>query len=189
MTLSNYLLMRPGANVLEYGSGVSTLLISKLGSDCGLGLKVFSLEESAGFAEIVNGHVLTGWDTQVEACSLSSFDVPASLPRRAQFDGKWYARGADPARRYSLVIVDGPASRSGGRGFERFPAILDFEARIDNDCLIVLDDVSRSGERAVAREWARLLGPNFRTWSDGRAAFFQRGEGMNPCFGTPVPLS
>jgi hypothetical protein len=132
-----------GGPILECGSGSSTLFLGLLAG--ARGVEVWSLE-----------HDLE-WLRATEA-RLRQFRVPGvrllHAPLRAYGDFSWYAPPAETPlpRRFTLVVCDGPPSRTthGGR-YGLLPVLGD---RLPPGTEILLDDAARPEEQAVIERWS-----------------------------------
>jgi predicted O-methyltransferase YrrM len=136
--------------VLELGSGLSTLLIAHSFRRDGGG-KVLSLDDDARWAAQTSATLkrenLDGF-AEVRVAPLK--DVSAG-GRTAP----WYDLSSlDEQACFDLVIVDGPPAWKGD-GMARLPALYELRRRLSNNGVLVLDDASRGGETAIAEQWRR----------------------------------
>lgn len=136
--------------VLELGSGLSTLLIAHSFRRDGVG-KVLSLDDDARWAAHTNATLkrenLDGF-AEVRVAPLK--DVTAG-GRTAP----WYDLSSlDEQARFDLVIVDGPPAWKGD-SMARLPALYELRRRLSDKGVLVLDDASRGGETAIAQQWRR----------------------------------
>jgi predicted O-methyltransferase YrrM len=141
-------------NILECGSGTSTVLVSQTQGQVSPSGSVTALEHLPEFAEksrwLVKEHGLQKQATIVEA-PLQEWTV----------DGKqvsWY--GIELARfgnqKIDMLIVDGPPNSTGPAA--RYPAAFVLQEYLANDCVIIMDDGDRPNEEYAAHQWADLLG-------------------------------
>jgi predicted O-methyltransferase YrrM len=131
-------------DVLECGSGVTSLTMGILADQ--QGRRITSLEHNGEWQEHVQ-QVL--WRCGVQSVSV----LHAPLKAYDAFD--WYdvecCRDAGP---FSLVVCDGPPSRTRGGRYGLLPLM---RGRLHPDCIILLDDASRNGEQGVIRLWQRII--------------------------------
>jgi hypothetical protein len=143
---------RPGANILECGSGASTILMGILAEryEC----RVVSLEHSADWA----GHM----QTLLSRYQLARTQVlHAPLRHHADADYEWYAWPASLSQKvFSVVVCDGPPARTPGGRFGLLPVA---DSALADDCLILLDDTHRRGERDTIERWRQLRGLRTRS--------------------------
>jgi predicted O-methyltransferase YrrM len=134
--------------VLEFGSGVSTVVIARILREFGDHARLDSFEhherwyprtrdllERTGVTDVAHLHY-------------------APLAPREDLDVPWYDLSALPdGELYDLVLVDGP---QGGRRREplaRLGGFLAVRERLAPGAVILLDDGLRRGEREVVRRW------------------------------------
>jgi predicted O-methyltransferase YrrM len=153
--------------VLELGSGLSTLLIAHAFRRAGAG-KVLSLDDDARWAAQTNA--------TLKRESLDGFAEVRVAPLKDVTSGgrtaPWYdLSGLDEQARFDLVIVDGPPAWKGD-SMARLPALYELRRRLGDNGVLVLDDASRGGETTIARQWQRDFPDlHFRMVGVGRGLF------------------
>ena len=135
-------------NIVECGSGISTLLIARL-----LRTRpghLWSVEHDRAWAALVKEWV------EAEGLADRVTFVEADL------DDGWYCRETLeeqlPDGRFDLLIVDGPPAYSRAIMHARYQAVPFFRERLAGDWTVVLDDIHRRGEYEVADRWSHDLG-------------------------------
>jgi len=120
-------------NILECGSGVSTFLLA-----C-LKIPVYTLEHDREWAEFCAA--------SIRSCNLNANVIHSPLISYGAHD--WYRLPTDLPP-ISLVLCDGPPGTTrGGRG-GLIPAV---QHLLTPDCTILMDDVDRPEEHALAEKW------------------------------------
>ncbi len=137
------------STILECGSGSSTVWFAAALERRGGAGHVTALESDAEYAEQTRrrlDELGLGHRARVVHAPL----VPLSLPGRA--DQPWFdLSGLGDVSDVDLLFVDGPV---GGLATEsRFPAFPMLAERLASDALVVLDDVDRRDEQAIAAAW------------------------------------
>ena len=131
--------------ILECGSGLTTVLI---GATAGVsGNTLWTLEHDPA------------WEEKVDGC-LKRFHIGSVRlhvgPIRDYSDFSWYD---PPLERmpdgFSLVICDGPPGGTRGGRYGLLPIL---KGKLKPGCVILLDDVAREEEWAIANRWAEELG-------------------------------
>ena len=130
-------------NVVELGSGVSTLVLAKSGAR-----KVISFDGSAEYAQktrdLLKAHAVRGVD--VRTAELAPYKG-GSL---------WYATEEfKDLKSIDFLLIDGP--QSGDDNNARYPALEMLIGKLTPKAIIVLDDVNRPGERKLAEDFAKAL--------------------------------
>jgi predicted O-methyltransferase YrrM len=154
-------------NVLELGSGLSTLMIAHAFRRAGGG-KVLSLDDDARWAAQTTA--------TLEREGLASFAEVRVAPLKDVTSGgrtsSWYDISAIAAgTRFDLVIVDGPPAWKGDR-LARLPALYELRKHLSENGVLVLDDAGRGGEAEIARQWQRDFPDlHFRMVGVGRGLF------------------
>ncbi|MEM9531713.1 MAG: hypothetical protein AAGA23_12400 [Pseudomonadota bacterium] len=128
--------------VLECGSGATTLLmgaVTQLRQ-----VPVVALEHNPDWHAYVS-----------ELLSFLGFDhVRLELAPLTQYDEfQWYQAPADSAEGpYRLVVCDGPPGKTRGGRYGLLPVM---GPQLSRDCMILLDDTHRSGEKQVIDHWRK----------------------------------
>jgi predicted O-methyltransferase YrrM len=132
-------------NVVECGSGVSTVVLARLLRQRGIGGTVVALEHDRDWAHLVNE--LLAED------QLSAFGRVILAPLEG--DPPWYSLGGldDLPDTIDLLIVDGPPADRPGAGLRRAPALPTLQSRLSESAVVYLDDVNRPGEQSVLAGW------------------------------------
>jgi predicted O-methyltransferase YrrM len=130
---------RPSA-IVEFGSGVSTLVMARCVQLNGSG-KLLTFEHDEVFAKLTESRARTlDLDVNVRCVPLSPI---------GSFAGQWYVTN-DLPEEIDLIVIDGPPmsyhpeTREGAASLFRNLSIRG---------VVILDDAARPGERAVAGRW------------------------------------
>jgi predicted O-methyltransferase YrrM len=153
--------------VLELGSGLSTLLIAHAFRRAGGG-RVLSLDDDARWAAQTTATLRReGLDGFAEVRVAPLKDVIAGGRTAPWYD----LSSVGPADRFDLVIVDGPPAWKGDR-LARLPALYELRKHLGENGVLVLDDAGRGGEAEIARQWQRDFPDlHFRMVGVGRGLF------------------
>lgn len=153
---------RHPATVVEYGSGVSTLVMAAALARLGGKRKLVSYDHHAGFAEQTRRRLRAlGLHADVRA-------VPLNDSATYGYAGKFYA-SPDLPTAIDLLVIDGPPAwlTAGTRGAAAPVAF----PKLAPGGMIILDDADRDGERKNARRWAA-------EWPGIDWTFDARGKGL-----------
>jgi predicted O-methyltransferase YrrM len=134
--------------VVELGSGVSTVVLARLLRE--RGGRMTSLEHEPRWARLVGQQL----EREGLAEMASLIEAPLEPHAAALDDAPWYSARAvaNLPREIELLLVDGPP---GGEGRERsrYPALPALAGHLASNATVVLDDATRPGERDVLGRW------------------------------------
>lgn len=153
--LCNHIVHAGPAQVVECGSGVSTIVLARLLQQRRTG-RLTALEHDEGWAGTVERSLAAEGLGDVASVILAPLE-----------DG-WYAQaGVDalPAA-VDLLIVDGPPADTAALAEARHPALGRLSGRLAPGALVVLDDIGRGGEQEVLRRWEAESGLRFERLED-----------------------
>ncbi|MBD3583442.1 O-methyltransferase [Flavobacterium selenitireducens] len=146
-------------NIVEFGSGFSTICIARLLQITKSEAKFTSVENNKEWAIKQNG-ILERMGLSHHATVVYAPIV--SVAREIALDGqqKWYDTSAiDIALErhpdIDVVIVDGPFG--GLTPFARYSAVPYLKSRITGQFAVFLDDSARPDEKRIVPEWSTLL--------------------------------
>lgn len=142
-TLARHVLGQRPDTVVEFGSGLSTLVIARALQRNGHGT-LLSFDHNEGFAELTRRR-LAERDLVADVRA-----VELEPSGRWGYPGEWYATPELPAA-IDLLVIDGPPAwfNAGTRGAAG-PAVF---PHLAPGATILLDDADRPGERENARRW------------------------------------
>lgn len=138
-------LPRTEGPILECGSGLSTLLL--LASVMRSGRRIHSLEHDSEWAQFASRRIP---ERLRPGISLQM------APLKSYGEFEWY--DVDPnalSRPIGYVVCDGPPAVTRGGRYGLAPVL---GKHLAPDCVILLDDTQRSGERAIVDRWRSELG-------------------------------
>lgn len=134
--------LRARGNVLECGSGLSTVLLAAAGRSAGT--CVLTLEHSVTWAQEVNA--------SLRRFGLSQYASVLSTPLKHHGGYVWYDQSClPPGTRFSVVVCDGPPGDTQGGRYGLLPAM---RGRMEPGAIVLLDDSAREGEQLVLKRWA-----------------------------------
>jgi predicted O-methyltransferase YrrM len=139
-------------HVVEFGSGVSTLVLARAAARCG-DCVVTSLDHDPKFAHATTELLASGADAHlvtVQCAPLVARVRAGELMPAYDVDNECLAspRPAD------VIFIDGPPAALGGRRGMIYQAL----EYAQSGSIILLDDAAREGEEAALAEWEHLLG-------------------------------
>lgn len=134
--------------ILECGSGLTTIVIGAMAQK--LGKIVYSLEHMETWGEKVTKY-------------LRKYDIDSvglSVNRLHDYgDFSWYSPPFDRLPdRFSLVVCDSPPGDTPGGRYGLLPIM---RSRLAPGCTILLDDIAREDEQAIATRWIKDLNAEY----------------------------
>jgi predicted membrane-bound spermidine synthase len=148
-TIVNQIFFSNSRNVLELGSGLSTLCLGLLGKK--IPLKVHVLEHDRGWFELMQ-RLLEMNDinnVKMEYVSLIDFNQDG-------FSGRFFNLASVQLDSYDSIIVDGPPANNPKIIHSRYPAIHLIKNHLKPDGFFYLDDIDRKGEQEILRAWSKI---------------------------------
>jgi predicted O-methyltransferase YrrM len=139
--------------VVECGSGVSTVLLARALRDAGGG-RLHALEHDGNWSDTVRELLAREGLERIATVVVA----PLGSHPLARAACGWYDGGAIeglPRDGIDLLLVDGPPAAEPGLGEARYPALPALTDRLSAGALVALDDVDRPGETAVLAAWER----------------------------------
>jgi len=135
--------------VVELGSGVSTVVLARLLRE--RGGRLTTVEHQPDWARFVRSQLKREGLTTVARL----VEAPLEPHPLALDDAPWYAERAlaDLPNEVDLLLIDGPPGYSEGMERSRYPALPALAERLAPDSFVLLDDATRPGERDIVERW------------------------------------
>jgi predicted O-methyltransferase YrrM len=153
--LVNEIIINERKNVLEFGCGISTLVLAKYIQLNELPVSIVSVDDNKDWIDLIREQL------KKHNCesSVTLVHAPITGYSSAQHRGSWYdaviVRKALTDKQVDLMIVDGPGANT--CEMARFPAMEVAESFLTNNFLVVLDDIRRKDEKEILRRWKNHL--------------------------------
>ena len=152
----NEIIIHKKYRVIEFGSGISTLFISKIIEDVGEG-HVTSIEHDESWLRVVKGYLEK---MEISSSTYSLEHVKLTEYKRREDIHEWYnvdrIGRVTKDEKYELALVDGPVgSKSEKYNIERYPAVPNIIENMSEDFVIFLDDTRRPGEKYIKKNWCK----------------------------------
>lgn len=162
-------------NIIEFGSGISTLIIGRLIKKNQLTTKLLSIENDESWLKKM---IQTLKDEKIDDV-VSIKWAPLTTCDFSIDDNLWYDIGKMQehvkSKTFDMVIIDGPPAWEPRKQLARFPAIPFVKDKLENDFSIYLDDADRLGEQKVIELWKSGFGFNL-DFSRKSFAYYQSGK-------------
>ncbi|NEX22618.1 class I SAM-dependent methyltransferase [Thiorhodococcus mannitoliphagus] len=174
--LINEVYLNGAMQIIECGVGLST--VYTLAATRGRGVRIIGIDDDANWIEnIRHACIDEGFD---EACY--DFICAPIRPYSGSTEQSWYDveviqdfMNDHSISNVDLLVVDGPKNKLCEQA--RMPALPELRRFLNSDHLVVLDDIQRSSETAIAKSWAQSFDMNLRIEHDVGGVGLLRSKG------------
>lgn len=180
-SILNDIVINNRSKILEFGSGTSTILITRLIKSNNLNCCITSIDHDVNWIKSVEKYIHDdGTLNNVEF-------IHAPLSNSGNKNGlEWYDlhRNSflEKENFFDLVIIDGPPAWEKGKNMTRYPAYPFIENKLSDNSVVYLDDIDRGGEMAILKKWEELYGIKFQ-FAGSSLAYYTKGNYYNPIIG------
>jgi hypothetical protein len=158
-------------NILEFGSGLSTILIGRMIKRSALNARLISVEHNKIWVIVLNEIIQQEGIDVVEIIY-----APLKKSNIAAAENYWYdtnvLNSKTAYKKFDMVIIDGPAASQKGSERARYPAVPYIFSKLNKEFSIYLDDANQVGEQSVLQTWEKEYGIEF-TLTGGTLAYFK----------------
>jgi predicted O-methyltransferase YrrM len=156
--LLNEITINNRTNIIEFGSGISTIFMARLAFKNKIELKILSVDDDDNWInklnEILSKENLTKYVQFVHA--------PLKLNDN---NYEWYNENIiDKSynnQKFDLVLIDGPKAYPKGKSQIRYGALPYIYQKLKNEFIVFLDDANREGEDQIIKKWQAEFGLKF----------------------------
>ena len=162
LLLVNEILVNQRGQILELGSGISTIYGAAAIAEKGSGF-IDSVDQDQDWINVVEGQLRKrGLSDYVRfhyapLVNRVDLDWPDETVPVADYYDSERIEGRIEDKSKDLLVVDAPTAFEAGREYARFPALQVFRRYLADEFTIMIDDVGRIGERTAIESWARDL--------------------------------
>lgn len=159
--LINDIVINNRKSILEFGSGISTLLIGRLFKANNIQSKLYSIDDNEGWYHAMCKKIKD--ENLEEYIELIYAPLqPHKLCHQYDHTLDWYSTEIlnqllDNIK-IDMLIVDGPMAYKEDIKRSRFPALFYVKDRLCEDYSIFLHDTNRDGEKSIIRDWTEVIG-------------------------------
>lgn len=171
----NDIVINNRSNIIEFGSGISTIVIARLIKKNNLDAILVSVEHDLDWGNQLS-KLLNNENLQdvVKLCHAPLSECALSLDNNLWFNSK-SLNAYIKDKKFDMVIVDGPPAWMKEKKRSRYPA---FPFMIDNlheNYSVYLDDAMREGEQAILKLWEEKFSIKFK-YSGNSLAYYYHGN-------------
>ena len=156
--LINEIQINSRRNIVEFGSGISTIILGKFIRDNNIEAKIVSIEDDKDWYNYIKSELIK-YDLE-KIVSLHHCPLQDVNNKTAWYN---YQSVTDlmKIKKFDLVVVDGPSAKLGSDA--RKPVIELIVNSLDKKFIIFLDDIRRTGESEILDGWEdTLIKNNFK---------------------------
>ena len=175
----NDIILNKRQNCIEFGSGISTLVIANLLKRNKLPYKLFSVEDNIEWYNYMNSFVVTNDLTQ----HVVLMYAPLEKTELATGNNSWYStkildEKINTDLKFNLVIVDGPGAWKPEIQLSRYTAVPYLINKLAENFSIYLDDSNRKGEKKIIDLWQKKYKLKFSQIND-TTSVSTKGNNLN----------
>ncbi len=172
LIICNDIILNKRTSIIEFGSGLSTLLFARLIAMLQSEARIVSIDHNEDCLEILRSyllrekldHYVTLIHAPLNPCSLTSNIL------------EWYnlqSMSNIVHSRFDCAIIDGPPAHKPDDLFVRSPALPFLRNNLARNFSLFLDDIDRHGERRILAEWEQILGHKAMILTETLGAFIK----------------
>ncbi|MBB5284236.1 hypothetical protein HNQ92_002379 [Rhabdobacter roseus] len=170
----NDIIINTRRNIVELGSGISTIIIAKLLQTNSIKAQFTSIEENEDWANYINNCLIE--ENLIEYCNVMH------IPIKKSENYYWYDLQKINIIKQSIglidcLIIDGPIAHSKGKENSREKTLYEFYELLDNTKSVFLDDTNRKGEQIAIKNWTKKYNISFINF--GNFSIHQSGHHFN----------
>lgn len=150
--LINEIQINQRKQIIEFGSGISTIVMAKFIKDNKLSAKILSIEDNEEWFNYIMSELIK---YNLEGIVNLNY-VPLKKENQKY---AWYKKERISdlvlGKKFDMVLVDGPSAKNGTE--VRMPAVEMLLGSLNEEFIIFLDDIRRTGERKILNSWENIL--------------------------------
>lgn len=166
----NEIVINKRKNIIEFGSGVSTIYISRLIKQNNLDITFASVESNMDWIKILKAQLN---EENLGNC-VSFIHAPINVYENSQ----WYDKDIimkNIKDDIDMIIVDGPIGIA--TPLARFDAIPFIKKYLSQNFIVFLDDTQRKDEKKIINEWEKIL--NIKSETFNRYSILKSSESFS----------
>lgn len=151
----NEILINKRKKILEFGSGLSTILIARLIKKNNLDLEFYSFEHDGAWADYIDENLSKeGLTSCVKLIKAPLKAVSTDLGEINWYDSETVYKKIKEIK-FDLLIIDGPPAYLDVIKYSRYPAMFLLKKNLAKDYCILLDDAQRIGEKEISLKFIK----------------------------------
>lgn len=177
--LLNDIVLNSRRNILEFGSGLSSILVGRLIQRNSLKATLVTVEHDAAWIEVLQKIISEeDLDAHVSVIHAALTDCDIALNGAHWYDASSLEQHLS-GRTIDMVIVDGPPAWEEAKRKARYPALPYAYRTLSENAMVFLDDADRLGEQWILKKWEGEFGLRFKMLGP-TCAYAMKGKGLDP---------
>ncbi|MBC2846107.1 class I SAM-dependent methyltransferase [Winogradskyella flava] len=161
----NDILLNNRKQIVEFGSGISTIVIAQFIKTNKLKTKILSIDNNKDWQSIISQEVekyncgmnLTLLHAELEENTRDNYIIDQN---KYWYNNEIVETTINSIENIDLVIVDGPST--GTSAYARYPSFFSVQNKLASSYCIFLDDIKRNGERKIIEKWNKTIQGNLQ---------------------------
>ncbi|WP_029035033.1 class I SAM-dependent methyltransferase [Salinimicrobium terrae] len=176
----NEIIINQRKMILEFGSGLSTILMARLIKRNNLGLKIITVEHNKEWATVIDRY-LKNEDLQqyVKIIQADLKEIETPLGKVNWYNYQTVLSGIEN-KKFDLITVDGPPANGRKIRYSRFPAFTKITEFFQEDYCLLLDDANRKGEQKIIKSFQKFHPDLHFEMISETLAVFRKTNSFNP---------
>jgi len=159
--IMNDIVINQRRHILEFGSGISTILIARLLKINNIEASIISFDHNEQWTQTVNTMLKKeGLSAKAKLIFAPLAPCKIALDNNAWYNANVFEKHTH-GKQYDLVIVDGPPAYEPAIATSRYPALPSIFDKLREHASVYLDDASREGEQHILKKWGEAY-PSLR---------------------------
>ncbi|MCC5945940.1 MAG: class I SAM-dependent methyltransferase [Bernardetiaceae bacterium] len=175
----NDIIINKRHQILEFGCGISTVLMARLFAKNQIPAKVISVEEDENWLAIIQ-QIIQKEDLSkyVDFVLAPLKPTPHALENNRWYDTEALMAVLKNSKPINLILVDGPTAYRKDISKARYPALPVAYEFLSENFVVYLDDTNRTGEQYILKKWAKAYKLKFIR-ANQTISYAVKGEAYN----------
>ena len=171
----NDIIINHRQSIIEFGSGISTIIISRLIKKNRLNASFLSVEHNAEWVNVLEKILQREClEDTVKILQAPLTHCALSIDNNQWFDVNLLNDHTNN-KKFDMVIIDGPPAWEESKKTARYRAVPYIMKKLSDDFSIYLDDANRAGEESIIKLWEKEFNIEF-TLPGSSLAFYYGGN-------------
>jgi predicted O-methyltransferase YrrM len=149
----NEIFINERKSIIEFGSGISTILMAKVADARKIDLNIISVDEDLAWINKMQDILITeNLQKYVHFIHSPIKTIDNKMANYRWYDEKVLELGCLGIF-FDMVVVDGPKAYEIGNELIRYHALHFLQNKLQTDYVVFLDDTNRNGEKSILKKW------------------------------------